>query len=69
MIKIIVDGSADMPVGWAEKFQFDILPMPIQIGGATYYQGEDITPTMFYEILSKQSEQSHPQTAAASPVE
>jgi DegV family protein with EDD domain len=67
MIKIIVDGSADMPVGWAEKFQFDILPMPIQIGGATYYQGEDITPTMFYEILSKQSEQSHPQTAAPSP--
>ena len=67
MIKFIVDGSADMPVGWAEKFQFDILPMPIQIGGATYYQGEDITPTMFYEILSKQSEQSHPQTAAASP--
>lgn len=67
MIKIIVDGSADMPVGWAEKFQFDILPMPIQIGGATYYQGEDITPTMFYELLSKQSEQSHPQTAAPSP--
>jgi len=56
-----------MPVGWAEKFQFDILPMPIQIGGATYYQGEDITPTMFYELLSKQSEQSHPQTAAPSP--
>jgi len=67
MIKIIVDGSADMPVGWAEKFQFDILPMPIQIGGTTYYQGEDITPTMFYELLSKQSEQSHPQTAAPSP--
>ena len=67
MIKIIVDGSADMPVGWAEKFQFDILPMPIQIGGTTYYQGEDITPTMFYEILSKQSDQSHPQTAAPSP--
>lgn len=67
MIKIIVDGSADMPVGWAEKFQFDILPMPIQIGGTTYYQGEDITPTIFYELLSKQSDQSHPQTAAPSP--
>ena len=67
MIKIIVDGSADMPVGWAEKFQFDILPMPIQIGGTTYYQGEDITPMMFYGILSKQSDQSHPQTAAPSP--
>jgi DegV family protein with EDD domain len=67
MIKIVVDGSADMPAGWAEKFQFDILPMPIQMGGTTYYQGEDITPTMFYELISQQKDQSHPQTAAPSP--
>lgn len=67
MIKIVIDGSADMPAGWAEKFQFDILPMPIQMGGTTYYQGEDITPTIFYELLSQQKDQSHPQTAAPSP--
>jgi len=65
MLKIIIDGSADMPEGWAEKYQFDILPMPIQIGGTTYYQGEDITPELFYELV--QDDDNKPQTAAPSP--
>jgi len=65
MLKIIVDGSADMPEGWAERYQFDILPIPIQIGGRTYYQGEDITPEEFYELVSDSD--MHPQTAAPSP--
>jgi len=65
MLKIIVDGSADMPAGWAEKFQFDILPMPIQIGGKTYYQREDITPEMFYHLV--EDGDNKPQTAAPSP--
>jgi DegV family protein with EDD domain len=66
MLKIIVDGSADMPEGWAEKYQFDILPMPIQIGGMTYYQGEDITSELFYELV--QDNDAKPQTAAPSPL-
>lgn len=65
MLKIIVDGSADMPVGWPEKYQFDILPMPIQIGDKTYYQGEDITPDLFYELVIDKGQK--PQTAAPSP--
>ncbi len=65
MLKIIVDGSADMPEGWADKYQLDILPMPIQIGGKTYYQGEDITPELFYALV--QDEANQPKTAAPSP--
>jgi DegV family protein with EDD domain len=65
MLKIIIDGSADMPEGWAEKYQLDILPMPIQIGGKTYYQGEDITPELFYELVK--DDDNKPQTAAPSP--
>ncbi len=65
MIKIIVDGSADMPEGWPEKFQFEILPMPIQIGNRTYYQGQDIDAEKFYELVS--NENNVPQTAAPSP--
>jgi len=65
LLRIIVDGSADMPVGWPEKYQFEILPMPIQIGNKTYYQGEDITPELFYELM--QDKDVHPQTAAPSP--
>lgn len=65
MFKIIVDGSADMPEGWVEKYQFDILPMPIQIGGRTYYQGEDITPELFYHLV--EDGEYKPQSAAPSP--
>lgn len=65
MIRIIVDGSADMPAGWADTYKFDILPMPIQIGSTTYYQGEDITPDLFYKLVEKK--ENTPQTAAPSP--
>jgi fatty acid-binding protein DegV len=65
MLKIIVDGSADMPEGWAEKYQFDIVPIPIQIGGKTYYQGIDINSDQFYALV--QDEENQPKTAAPSP--
>lgn len=65
MLKIIVDGSADMPEGWAEKYKFDIIPIPIQIGGKTFYQGVDITSEQFYELVANPENQ--PKTAAPSP--
>ncbi len=65
MFRILVDGSADMPEGWAEDYQLNILPMPIQIGNKTYYQGEDLTPTLFYKLT--EGEENHPQSAAPSP--
>lgn len=65
MLKIFVDGSADMPEGWAEEFQFEIVPIPIQIGGRTYYQGIDIDSDQFYKLVLE--EQNQPKTAAPSP--
>lgn len=65
MLKIIVDGSADMPEGWAEKYQFTIVPIPIQIGDKTYYQGVDINADQFYELVKNPENQ--PKTAAPSP--
>lgn len=65
MLRIIVDGSADMPEGWPEKYQFNILPIPIQIGEKTYYQGEDINPELFYELIK--DETNIPRTAAPAP--
>jgi DegV family protein with EDD domain len=65
MLRILVDGSADMPDGWAKLYQLDILPMPIQIGGKTYYQGEDITTDEFYALISEG--ENYPKSAAPSP--
>jgi len=66
MIKIFVDGSADMPDGWPEKYQLKIIPIPIQIGDETYYQGVDISSELFYELI--QDQKNKPKTAAPSPV-
>ncbi len=65
MLKIIVDSSADMPEGWPEKYGFEILPIPIQIGDKTYYQGVDLTPELFYELM--EDKENKPKTAAPSP--
>lgn len=65
MLKIIVDGSADMPEGWPEKYNFNIVPIPIQIGDRTFYQGVDITPEQFYKLV--ENPENQPKTAAPSP--
>lgn len=63
MLRIIVDGSADMPEGWAEEYQFDILPIPIYVGEKTYYQGLDLTPEKFYQLI----EDGNTKTGTAAP--
>lgn len=66
MLKIFVDGSADMPEEWAEKYQLTIIPIPIQFGNKTYYQGKDLTTELFYKLIEDRSNQ--PKTAAPAPM-
>jgi len=65
MLRILIDGSADMPESWVKEYQLNILPMPIQFGQKTYYQGEDLTPEQFYQLT--EINENHPQSAAPSP--
>ncbi|MFH1447095.1 MAG: DegV family protein [Chloroflexota bacterium] len=65
MLRIAIDASADMPPDWIEKYDLSILPIPIQIGGMTYYQGLDITNAQFYKLVQDKS--MFPKTAAPSP--
>lgn len=51
MLRIVADGSADMPEGWEEQFGISILPLNIQIGEETYLQGRDITSRDFYDLV------------------
>lgn len=54
MLKIVADGSADMPEGWEDTFGINILPLNIQLGEETFLQGRDITSKNFYDmVLSK----------------
>lgn len=51
MLRIVADGSADMPEGWEEKFGINILPLNIQLGEETFLQGRDITSKNFYDMV------------------
>jgi len=65
MLKIVADGSADMPAGWEERYGIDILPLEIQVGEDLYLQGRDITSENFYDLVLKK--QKPPKTSLPSP--
>jgi DegV family protein with EDD domain len=51
MIHIVTDGSVDMPPGWAEKYQINILPLMVRFGEKVYTSGVDIFPENFYKLV------------------
>lgn len=67
MLRIVADGSADMPEGWEEKFGINILPLNIQLGEETYLQGRDITSKNFYDLVL--AKKKPPKTSLPSPAQ
>lgn len=65
MLKIVADGSADMPEGWQEKYGINILPLNIQLGEETFLQGRDITSSNFYDLVL--AKKLPPKTSLPSP--
>jgi DegV family protein with EDD domain len=51
MLKIVTDGSIDLPAEWQQDFGIEIIPIPIQIGGQTFLQGVDLSNDDFYRIV------------------
>jgi DegV family protein with EDD domain len=65
MLKIVTDGSADMPEEWINHYGIHILPLNIRFGEETYVQGVDISPAKFYRLV--QQKRIIPQTSLPSP--
>lgn len=65
MLRIVTDGATDMPEGWAEEFQINVIPLRIRFGEETYVQGEDVTNASFYDLVNQK--QQIPQTSLPSP--
>jgi DegV family protein with EDD domain len=51
MMRIVTDGSADMPEDWQERYKIDVVPLWVQFGNDSYLQGVDIGPKSFYRIV------------------
>lgn len=53
-IKLIIDSASDISKIEAEKMGITMIPMIVQMGSEEYYDGENLTPDIFYEKLTKE---------------
>lgn len=64
-VRIITDSTSDMPAEKAKVRRVTVVPLTIQFGPASYYDGKTITNDLFYKMLTQG--QYHPTTAQPSP--
>jgi DegV family protein with EDD domain len=53
MLRIVTDGAADMPAGWEEEYDVQVVPINIQFGDKTYLQGVDLSNEDFYQMVDE----------------
>ncbi len=66
-IGILTDSCCDMPQELADKYQIDILCIPVLLEGKTYIERQDMTNDQFYNMM-RQAE-GVPTTAAITPIQ
>jgi DegV family protein with EDD domain len=65
MLRIVTDGAADLPAGWGEEFDIQIIPINIHFGEETYLQNIDMDLDGFYNKVG--SSPVFPKTSQPSP--
>jgi DegV family protein with EDD domain len=65
MLRIITDGAADMPAGWKDEYDIQVIPINIQFGEETYLQGVDLSNEAFYRMVDVSGK--IPKTSQPSP--
>ncbi len=65
MIRVVTDASADMPDGWEEKYQIEILPLNVRFGDETFTSEQIADSDMFYRMV--QQKKIAPRTSLPSP--
>ena len=53
MFRIVIDGAGDLPEGWDNQYGIDVIPLRVNIGGATYTQGPGFTHDDFYRMVKE----------------
>lgn len=52
-IKITSDSTCDLSPELLERYQVTLLPLCVNLGDQTYYDGDDITPAQIFDHVSK----------------
>jgi len=65
MLRIVTDGAADLPAGWKEEFDIQIIPINIHFGEETFLQYIEMNLEDFYNKVGTSS--VFPKTSQPSP--
>ncbi len=53
MMRIVIDSAGDMPAGWAQDYDVQIIPINIQFGEQTFLSGIDLSNRDFYRLADE----------------
>ena len=65
MIKIVTDSASDLSKELIEQYDIEVIPIPVQIAGKNYKDGDDISNEEFYQKLKTADEM--PTTSQITP--
>ena len=65
MLRIVTDSTADMPTGWEQDYDINIIPINILFGEKTYLQNVDLDSEGFYRLVDESKK--IPKTSQPSP--
>lgn len=65
MLRIVMDTAGDLPEGWQEEYQIDLIPINIIHEGKTYLQGVNLGYEEFYQLVENSS--TLPSTSQPTP--
>jgi DegV family protein with EDD domain len=52
-MRIVIDSAGDLPAGWAEEFDIQIIPINIHFGEQTFLSGIDLSNKDFYRLADE----------------
>jgi DegV family protein with EDD domain len=53
MLRIVMDSAGDMPSGWADEFDIQIIPINIHFGEQMFLQGVNLSNADFYRMADE----------------
>lgn len=65
MLRVVTDASVDMPDGWEEKYQIEILPLNVRFGDETFTSEQITDSDTFYRMV--QEKRIAPRTSLPAP--
>lgn len=66
MMRIVTDGAVDVPAGWGQEFDINVIPINVHFGEKTYIQYVDLDFDGFYKLVDDKSN-PFPKTSQPSP--